>query len=370
MNAAFALSLALVSVALGVLLVGAAIIVRRLVRQRIETLRLAYTRPLRPQLMAMVAGEPEESAASVRQLSRLDARRWRAVEPSVVSLLGKVRGEAHSHVVGLLLERGTLGRARRATRSTDPVRRARAAHLLGLAGHRVARLDLERLLLDRDEDVRRVSAAALGHLGDPRSTGALLQTLAARRGVPASVVATAVSGLGHWAHPSLFAAIGDESPMVRAVAIEICGLSGAVPSTPVLRAALREDTQPEVRVRAARALGRLGVPSAVSDLVDAGAPDQPAALRMVVARALGDIGSPEAVPGLRRMLSAPEHRVAANAAAALARIGGAGVHALREVAGTEQPAAREATAGLALADLAVRASALAEAAHAPVGARS
>jgi hypothetical protein len=366
-NGAFVLALALVLVALGVLLMSVAIVARRLVRQRLEARRLAIAGPLRPQLIWMVAGEPHEAAAAVAVLSKLDGRTWRSVEPSVVALLAKVRGEAHTHVVELLLRQGTLDRTRAATRSRDPVRRARAAHLLGQVGHKGSRSDLERLLRDRDPDVRRVSAAALGHLGDARSTTALLRTLAARRSVPASVVASAVAELGQWAHASLFSAIGDESPLVRAVAIEICGLAGAVPASPVLRAALRHDGQVEVRVRAARALGRLGVPDAVRDLVEAGGPQQPAALRMVVARALGDIGSVQAVAGLRRMLAAPEHRVAANAAAALARLGGSGVQALREVAGEGGPAAREATAGLALVDLSARAAAIAAAAHAPSG---
>ena len=365
MNGAFALALALVSVALGVALMALAIVARRVIRRRIEARRLAITEPLRPQLIWMVAGEPHEAAAAVAALSKLDRSTWRAVEPSVVALLSKVRGESHTQVRDLLVRQGTLERTRAATRSLDPVRRARAAHLLGQAGHRVARPDLERMLRDRDEDVRRVSAAALGHLGDPRSTTPLLRTLAARRAVPASVVASAVAELGQWAHAALFSAIGDESPLVRAVAIEICGLAGAVPASPVLRAALRHDGQIEVRVRAARALGRLGVPDAVADLVAAGGPKQPAALRMVVARALGDIGSPQAVPGLRRMLGAPEHRVAANAAAALARLGGYGVAALRDVAAEGGRAGVEARAGLALVDLSARAAAIAAAAHAP-----
>ncbi len=265
-------------------------------------------------------------------LSKLDRRPGAPSSPRSSPSCPRCGARRTPRSVELLVRQGTLERTRAATRSLDPVRRARAAHLLGQAGHRVARADLERMLRDRDEDVRRVSAAALGHLGDPRSTTPLLRTLAARRAVPASVVASAVAELGQWAHAALFSAIGDESPLVRAVAIEICGLAGAVPASPVLRAALRHDGQIEVRVRAARALGRLGVPDAVADLVAAGGPKQPAALRMVVARALGDIGSPQAVPGLRRMLGAPEHRVAANAAAALARLGGHGVAALRDVA--------------------------------------
>jgi HEAT repeat protein len=364
-NAAFVLSLALLLVSLGVVLLGLAIIARRFVRLWLGRRRADRAAPYRLHVLRMVAGESHEAAAAVAALSKLDPRVWRCVEPSIVALLSKVRGEAHTQVVELLVRQGTIGRATAATRSWDPVRRAGAAHLLGQSRQRVSRPDLERLLGDRDPDVRRVAAAALGQLGDPRSTSPLLRTLAARRSVPASVVASAVADLGHWAHAALFSAIGDESPMVRAVAIEICGLAGAVPAAPVLRAALRHDSQVEVRVRAARALGRLGVPNAVADLVSAGQPDQPAALRMVVARALGDIGSIAAVPGLRRMLAAHEHRVAANAAAALARLGEHGVDALREVAYSDAPAAREAKAGLALADLRVRSAAIAAAAHAP-----
>lgn len=352
MNAELVLSAALAAVALGVLVLGAAIVARRSIRAAMTRRRDARTAPHRLTVLRLVAGDRAEAAAAVQVLSRLDAGDWRALEPQVEALLGKVRGESHTQIVELLHRRGSLDAALRATRSLDPVRRAAAAHLLGNARQRGARPVLEDMLRDRDADVRRVAAAALGHLGDPRSTGPLLHTLAERRSVPPSVVASAVAELGHWAHASLFSAIGDESPMVRAVAVEICGLAGAAPSAPVLRAALRHDAELEVRVRAARALGRLGVPGAVPDLVFASGPDQPAALRSVAARALGDIGSVNAVPGLRVMLGASEHRVAANAAAALARLGGTGVAVLREVAATSGSSAGEARAGLALAEVA------------------
>jgi HEAT repeat protein len=350
-NAELLLSAALALVALGVLLLGVAIVARRALRVRLDRRRDARCAPHRLNVMRLVAGERDEAAAAVRALGQVDDRDWRALRPGIEALLGKVRGESHAQVVELLHRRGSLEAALKATRSFDPVRRARAAHLIGTARQRSARGVLEHLLTDRDPDVRRVAAAALGHLGDPRSTAPLLHTLAERRSVPPSVVASAVAELGHWAHASLFSAIGDESPMVRAVAVEICGLAGGAPSAPVLRAALRHDSELEVRVRAARALGRLGVPGAVPDLVSASRPSEPAALRMVAARALGDIGSVDAVPGLRVMLDAPEHRVAANAAAALARLGGTGVSALREVAATAGRSASEARAGLALAEL-------------------
>ena len=64
-------------------------------------------------------------------LSKFDARPGALVEPSVVALLSKVRGESHTQVRDLLVRQGTLERTRAATRSLDPVRRARAAHLLG-----------------------------------------------------------------------------------------------------------------------------------------------------------------------------------------------------------------------------------------------
>ena len=313
----------------------------------------------------MVAGEPHEAAAAVATLSKLDRSTWRAVEPSVVALLSKVRGEAHTQVCELLVRQGTLERTRAATRSFDPVRRARAAHLLGQAGHRVARPDLERMLRDRDEDVRRVSAAALGHLGDPRSTTPLLRTLAARRPVPASVVASAVAELGQWAHASLFSAIGDESPL--------CGRSRSRSAAwPVPCRPRRCCGQPCVTTARSRCASGPPAPLAGSasrtpspTWWPPAAPSSPPRCAWWRPGRWGTSVQPQAVPGLRRMLGAPEHRVAANAAAALARLGGYGVAALREVAAEGGRAGLEARAGLALVDLSARAAAIAAAAHAP-----
>ncbi|MGH9002321.1 MAG: HEAT repeat domain-containing protein, partial [Acidimicrobiia bacterium] len=78
----------------------------------------------------------------------------------------------------------------------------------------------------------------------------------------------------------------------------------------------------------------------------------PAPLRAVAARALGQIGDPAAVAALVAALSDTDHRVASNAAGAMAAMGARGTANLEEVAAGEGPPAAYAREALAFAGLA------------------
>ncbi|WP_332248742.1 HEAT repeat domain-containing protein, partial [Cellulomonas bogoriensis] len=164
---------AVLAVLLAVILVLALVAgLGRGVRAVRERSRRRLAAPARPVLMRVVAGEGDDR--DLAWLAGLDARHWSAVEPVAAGLLGKVSGEAHGNLVGLLQRRGTLKRAARDCGSRSAVRRARGADLLGAARRREDGASLVPLLRDRDHDVRQVAARALGRIGDASAADAVL----------------------------------------------------------------------------------------------------------------------------------------------------------------------------------------------------
>lgn len=347
--------LALLAIALLFALLSLLIIGRRAWRSAAERRRLRIVEPIRP-LLITVAASDEPDPELLGRLARLSGQRWKAAEPTLVALQGKVRGDARLALVALLDARGTLRRARRRTRRFGAVGRAQAAEVLGSTGGSLGTSDLVRLLRDRDPEVRRVAARAIGRIGAASAAGDLLRVVAAKRDVPTSVVAQALLRIGTPAQLALIAATRSPEDLVRAVAIEILGLTRAVSAGARIRACLEADESTEVRVRAARALGRLGLPSALTPLLEATRRSRPVALRTVATGALGELGDPRAVERLTRLLSDPPHRVASTAARSLMRIVPDGVRALQAVADAEPECscarhARDALSRATLGDL-------------------
>lgn len=349
MTMAAALLLALLSIALLVGALALAIVLARWARAWAAARRARVVAPVRPVLLAALAEEdPPRRNALVHTLVTLDSRAWRALEPTVADLLGKLRGEAHTLLRDLVDRSGGVARARANTRRLGAVRRARSAELLGSLEDPRVTGDLVRLLADRDPEVRQVAARALGRCGDSLGAAPLLEALVGGA-VPARVVAQALLRLGPAAQPALVDALRHDDELVRAVAVETLGLTSAVTASRAIEGALGRDDSVEVRIRAARSLGRVGLPSSLPSLLAATSSDQPVALRIVSARALGDLGHPGAVERLRDLLSDPVHRVAANASRSLAALGGRGVAALEAAAGNDTgcPAAAHAREALA-----------------------
>ena len=85
---------------------------------------------------AAACGSPPATTTEtlIDQLVAVDARTWRAVEPTAVAMLGKVRGEAHTALVTVFERRGAGTRAERDLHARSPVVRARAAEVLGNLG--------------------------------------------------------------------------------------------------------------------------------------------------------------------------------------------------------------------------------------------
>jgi HEAT repeat protein len=267
-------------------------------------------------------------------------------------MLGKVRGEAYTALVSVFERRGAAARATRDVHRRDPVRRARAADVLGNLSRREAVPLLVELLGDSDPDVRIVAARALGTVGDAAAAPHLLACLAARRTVPSHQVAQALARLGVVAQPAAADALGHPDESVRAVAAEVLGMVGAAGATSRVEAVLRDDPSLEVRVRAARTLGRLGTRTALDPLRAALSRTEPPALRAEAARALGELGTAVSTGALAALLGDPQYPVAHQAARALLRLGPPGREALASACATgDGTAAAHAREALAVAEL-------------------
>ena len=317
--------LVLAAVTLALLL---AMVAARLARAGRERRRRRLAEPA-VALLVRAADDGDPSALS--RLADLEARRWKALEPTALHLLGIVSGQARADLIGLFERRGVAAAAVRATHSRSAARRARAAYTLGRLCHRPAVAELCRLLADDDADVRGGAARALGRIGDPAAAAPLLAGLSGDHPLPTQIVAHALLRLDGQSVPLLRAALADREPQVRAVAIEVLGRTGAYDTLPDLIAVLDRDQVVEVQVRAVGALTRLGLPQVVEPLLKAAdAPDP--ALRASAARALGELGDGRAATRLTALLCDPEDDVAREAAQALVGLGAAGAGALERAA--------------------------------------
>ncbi|MQS15449.1 HEAT repeat domain-containing protein [Streptomyces kaniharaensis] len=306
------------------LLVTVLIVGMRLLRAITRRRRERAAEPLRALLLDALCADDDDSAEALRSLSTLGERRWRTLEPTARAMLAKVSGQARSSLVELFERRGIADRALADLRSIRLVKRGRAAEVLGQLRYRPAAPALCRLLTDRDVEVRLVAVRALGRVGDLTVIPALLACLHGPRSVPPAAVVRALTGFGPGAQDLTAAGLSDPVPLVRAVAIEVLGATGAVQWTPRIATALVDDPHPEVQIRAARALGALGMPEGVDPLLEAIDVGRPEALRIVAAGALGSLGTADVAPVMVKLLDDPVHRLGATAGQALLQLGDAG----------------------------------------------
>jgi HEAT repeat protein/beta-lactamase regulating signal transducer with metallopeptidase domain len=154
-------------------------------------------------------------------------------------------------------------------------------------------------LRDRDAEVRKSAAEALGELDDPRAVDALMRAL--RSDSDAGVRAMAAWALGQIEDPRAVPALGealrdDSSAEVRAMAATALGEIESPEGVQYLRPALR-DSNDTVRANAVMALGEIEDAAAVPALAEA-LRDANVEIRRNAAWALGEIESPAAVEPL------------------------------------------------------------------------
>ncbi|MER5510629.1 HEAT repeat domain-containing protein [Streptomyces sp. NPDC002766] len=329
------------------------IVCARGIRKHRQARRQRIVAPVRGLLLRLLCAEEDEQAELLHQLAEIDKRTWIALEPTLTALLEKVSGGARTALIGLYELRGAAVDAVADLGSRSAVRRGRAAQVLGQLSHRPAAESLCRLLTDRDPDVRLAAARALGRCGGPMAVPHLLESLCGARRQPPGVITMALVSLGPEAQPNVAAGLEHREPLVRAVAIEVLGATGAVSHTSRIARAQHQDPSIEVRIKAARALGRLGMPEGLEPLLAAVRPGRPVALRMVAAGALGNLGAVAATGPLADLLDDPDPHVAGTAARALLRLGPTGRAALQAAADDPSGGPASAQARAVLAESAV-----------------
>ncbi|MGH9055780.1 MAG: HEAT repeat domain-containing protein [Acidimicrobiales bacterium] len=329
-----------------------AIGLRRAWRLRSERKSADLVSGVRPVLLEVVADDVP-SPKGLALLGTVDQRTWRALEPSVVSLLAQVRGDSRKALADLLVQRGAEARACRRSRRPGSAGRAAAADLLGAIGTPTSVAVLTVMLADRDLEVRASVARALGRIADPSTTLPLLAGLAAHRRLPPAIVVHALLRIGSPAVHYLLGALDHKKVGIRVVAAQTLGLIGDVQAVDRLAEAVGRDPSDDVRVSAAAALGRIGSGAAVSTLLAASDAGRPVALRAASVIALGEIGDNRTVPHVRGLLYDRDWPVAHAAAASLSALGAGGYLALLEAA-TDPAASGAAHALEALAVLDLR----------------
>ena len=303
------------------------IVLTKVTRTARERRTAELVAPHRPHLLAVASGE-DEGGTHRDALIEVDGPARDAVDVVVVDLLGKVRGAPAEELASVLLAHGAVDRAPHDLRDRSTLKRARAAHILGLCHVGAALPLLVQALGDPAPEVRVAATRALGRIGEPTASAALRAAVGADRVVPAGPAADALEGMGVGISGSLRDALSASSPTTRTVAAYLSGEGSFSRSLDALRVALAGDPDPSVREAAAVALGRMGRAADVVALLQETGADRPRALRRACAAALGELGEPSAVEGLTALLEDPDPRLAEIAATSLLLLGPAGRSAL------------------------------------------
>lgn len=274
-----------------------------------------------------ISADEDEDGSALATLQGVSADEWVSLRPTVVGMLGKLRGAPVATLVRLLDHHGDIERARRDLTSHSSIRRARAAHLLGLARDEISAAALVPLLQDRSDDVRLVTARSLGRIGDPTCAAPLLDAVTGthgRVGVPSWIVAEALLRLGTDIEPDICRGLVSPDPAVRGVAVTVTTFSTMPGALDVIRECLHFESDLVVKEKMIETLGRLGGPDDVSLILGYTGRYAPGALRRICVLALGSLGGPAATERLAAMLTEDDRGAAALAAFALATGGPAG----------------------------------------------
>jgi HEAT repeat protein len=138
-----------------------------------------------------------------------------------------------------------------------------SARALGMMGVEAAVEPLRVMLLQGEGLEVSVAGEALGRIGGPMATDALLTALADP--VPTGqwhVAMAALEGMGEPAVPPLVAMLDNQDVHARRNAAQALGWIGSASATEALMVALKKDSDSAVRARAAWALGEIGDPAA------------------------------------------------------------------------------------------------------------
>lgn len=203
-----------------------------------------------------------------------------------------------------------------------------AANALGEIGDPQAVEGLLNLIGDDDASIRQAAVAALNSVIPPSMSQRIIPLL---HDLDPNVRESAVKIAGYFGYPEAADALvelsRDPNERVRCAAIEHLPFVEEERAFDVLAHALKEET-PNVRAAAARALGIMDGPHVVAHLI-AGLVDEDVWVRYFSARALGRLRGEESVEALKRVIEKDEfNHVRIAALDSLGQIGGERVTAI------------------------------------------
>jgi HEAT repeat protein len=187
---------------------------------------------------------------------------------------------------------------------------------LEAAGDPEALSPLLKALHDKDREVRKAVARALGHTDDPRASAAIANMLRSHEADMVAAVSEAMVNLGSCAVPDLIKMLGEPDALVLESVPAILIRIGSPAVNPLVE--MLRDALPPASTHATSILGEIRDPNAVWPLVNAlKNPD----LTIIAAEALGKIGDQRAVRSLMELLSSYSEGVQRSATLALGAIG-------------------------------------------------
>lgn len=282
-----ALSLILVTyTSLGLLIVMIGLrVVRKFHEQHLRRLDVR----VRPLVLSIAVAENDELPDLFEHVAQLRVFARQQAVAVAFRMLTEVSGESRRNLSALMTERGMVRKSLKQTRSLDPVKRARAAELLGLVNPPEALEILAEMTRDRSREVRIVAVRALGRTQSDKATALIEKVLQQPRTAPTWLTGSALLELGSAEAFPLRTFLAHPSPVVRQVATTLGSLMPQSDTGALLGRCVLEDQDRLVRVMAARALGRLQSRAGVEPLSIAALSDTHRSVRVACARALSEL---------------------------------------------------------------------------------
>lgn len=246
---------------------------------------------VRPLVLSIAVAENEELPELFEQISRLRIFAKQQAMDTAFKVLTEVSGESRHNLAALLIDQGMVKKSLKRVTSLDPVRRARAAELIGLVNPPEAVEVLARMTKDRSREVRIVAVRGLGRTQTDEAATLIKRLLQQPRTAPTWLAGSALLELGVTQEFPLKMFLSHPSPVVRQVATTIGSLMPQSDTALLLGQCLLEDEDRLVRVMAARALGRLQSRAGVEPLSVAALSDSNRSVRVSAAQALSELPS-------------------------------------------------------------------------------
>jgi len=319
------------------LLLTVAIVINKALREmgeRLDRRRRALLEPLVFEYLGATTSRPLRDVLP-KPPSRRDRR---LLEQILLESARLVKGSTQERITAAFEGQGAVREAIRALESARWWKRADAAEKLGLMRSQAAVEPLVQRMNDPEPEVRIRAARALGLIRGRTSIRPLVGALADPSRWSAIRVAEILISVGSEAVDELLAAFDTLPQNGRVSALDVLGRIRGLCALGLMKSCLL-DPHPDIRARAAHGLGLIGDPGTTPDLV-AALQDQEWPVRAMAAKSLGRLGDPSAILPLREAMKDRRWWVRYNSGEALRHMGNAGLEALTDMLGSDDPYAR------------------------------